>query len=612
MKLKLWILPIAFFLACARPAFGELTANQIAILANRNSPDSLAVARHYASLRGVPNDHIVQFDLPTQETISRETYEQSLVQPTRKVLEERRLATQIRVLVTTYGVPLRVAAPQPTEQQQQWLKDALERQKRARLHLELMDEWLKKVAPADEPAVAPPSASASEGNSAAPPFNPLEDLERVASAIRRAAERLARAQDQDRGKLDGWRKELARFTIQFGGMAAFVQNLRPTVGADPQRARQDLEKLHKQVASAQAMIQVLSESPSNINRKRAYRLAEQVFGLKGVLSLAVAEAEALSYKDGDAALDNELSLLWWDPGVYRIAGRIPNPLHHEAKPAGEAQASSQPVLPVLMVSRLDAPTPQLAMQLVEQAIAAEQTGLSGKVYLDARGMKPGPLPSFGFYDQSLRDLAGLFRRLTAYDVVLDDTERRFSKPGEAEDAAVYVGWYRLRAYEDAFTFRPGALGYHIASGEAVSVHDPDEPGWCKNALERGITVTLGSTGEPYLDSFPVPNEFLGLLLSGRYALVEAYYLTTRYVSWRMVLFGDPLYNPWRGKGLDAGQAWKDGKAGLPTAPSDLTFNDPIQARQRLKDMREAVLGQIDRFMDQLEQRAREKSRQPRS
>ena len=111
--------------------------------------------------------------------------------------------------------------------------------------------------------------------------------------------------------------------------------------------------------------------------------------------------------------------------------------------------------------------------------------------------------------------------------------------------ALYVGWYRLRQYEDAFTFRPGAIGYHMASAEAVSIHSASEPGWCKNALERGITATLGSIGEPYLDTFPEPIEFAALLMTGQYSLVETYYLTSRWVSWRMVLFGDPLYNPWK-------------------------------------------------------------------
>lgn len=54
----------------------------------------------------------------------------------------------------------------------------------------------------------------------------------------------------------------------------------------------------------------------------------------------------------------------------------------------------------------------------------------------------------------------------------------------------------------------------MASAEAVTVHDRNERGWRKNALERGIAATLGSVGEPYLDAFPEPARFTALLLTG--------------------------------------------------------------------------------------------------
>jgi len=188
--------------------------------------------------------------------------------------------------------------------------------------------------------------------------------------------------------------------------------------------------------------------------------------------------------------------------------------------------------------------------------------------------------------------------------VLDDTERRFSQPGEAPDVGIYAGWYKLRSYEDAFTFLPGAIGYHIASGEAISIHDPNETGWCKNALERGITVTLGPVGEPYVDAFPLPDQFIGLLMTGRYHLVEAYFLASRYISWRMGLFGDPLYNPWRGRDLlneqDLERRPQSTLKKLPPAPSTRSFHDPIQARRELTQQREIALAKIRELMKSLE------------
>ena len=570
-------------------AWGTLVADNTAVLANRNSPESLAVAQHYAERRGLTSDHIISLDLSTAETISRQQYEQHVIQPLRRVLEARNLASRIKCLVTTYGVPLRVTAPQPTEEERRWAKDTAHRQEKALVHLELLEGWVKQLAASESAREPSPPLTKDVPSDTSKGSGAL--LNSVAVAIREAGTRVGTIQDPEKARQK--RQELAVLVQQFGGTDAILQDLQPVDPANPQQGRQQIDQYRQQIATAEKVIRVLSAAPSDIHRQRAYRLAQQVFGLRGILVLAQDEAERYSYQNGDASLDSELTLLWWDPGDYRIAGRIPNPLL-------KSQAATPPLetIPIVMVARVDAPTAELARHLVDHALTAEQHGLAGKFYLDAQGLKPDASPSYGFYDQSLRELAAFVRRATSYEVRLDDSPQRFSKPGEAPDVALYIGWYRLRYYEDAFSFNPGAIGYHIASGEAVSLHDPDEPGWCKNALEHGITATLGSIGEPFLDSFPPPKDFVSLLLSGHYTLVEAYYLTSRYVSWRMVLVGDPLYNPWRDKGTTAEVL------PLPIPPSDLKFPDPLKARQQYHSLMQDSIDQAERLVEQLGLEAR--------
>ena len=43
---------------------------------------------------------------------------------------------------------------------------------------------------------------------------------------------------------------------------------------------------------------------------------------------------------------------------------------------------------VMMVARLDGPSPEIAMRLVDQAMEAEREGLWGRAYFDSRGFKP--------------------------------------------------------------------------------------------------------------------------------------------------------------------------------------------------------------------------------
>lgn len=127
-------------------------------------------------------------------------------------------------------------------------------------------------------------------------------------------------------------------------------------------------------------------------------------------------------------------------------------------------------------------------------------------------------------------------------VVLDEKQELF-QPGDAPNAVIYCGWYSLSRYVDAFKWQPGAVGFHIASGECVSLKKNNQ--WCRNILENGAAATLGPVGEPYLEAFPIPEFFFKLLADGRYTLVESYYLSLPYLSWKMILIGDPLYRPFK-------------------------------------------------------------------
>jgi len=196
----------------------------------------------------------------------------------------------------------------------------------------------------------------------------------------------------------------------------------------------------------------------------------------------------------------------------------------------------------LMVSRLDGPNERIAKGLIDKAIAAEKTTLKGTAYIDSRGIaKNKKLYSHGYFDQSLRDLAVLTKFRTNMAVKQERTEELFPV-GSCPRTAIYCGWYSLKKYIDAFDFVDGAIGYHIASLEAVDLRDPNSSQWCPAMLKDGVTATLGAVAEPYLLSFPEPREFFLELFNGR-CLVEAYYYTKPFNSWQLVLIGDPLYRP---------------------------------------------------------------------
>lgn len=86
-----------------RPARAEPLPDQVVILANAKSPESLAVAKHYA---------------------------------VRRALEAAHLASTAKVIVTTYGVPIRIEAPVLSEDENRWLAEAQSLVKTSRARLE--------------------------------------------------------------------------------------------------------------------------------------------------------------------------------------------------------------------------------------------------------------------------------------------------------------------------------------------------------------------------------------------------------------------------------------------------------------------------------------------
>ena len=98
-------------LASLAPAAVALGPEDLYVLVNKNVADSQAVADYYCARRGVPKDHVITLDLPGGEDISRADYDARLAGPLRDQLKDKK--DKIKVLLTVYGVPLRVGPQQP-------------------------------------------------------------------------------------------------------------------------------------------------------------------------------------------------------------------------------------------------------------------------------------------------------------------------------------------------------------------------------------------------------------------------------------------------------------------------------------------------------------------
>ncbi len=241
-----------------------------------------------------------------------------------------------------------------------------------------------------------------------------------------------------------------------------------------------------------------------------------------------------------AAVDSELALVREDH--YSLDGWLPNKYFFGYR----GQKIENMPQKALLVSRLDGPSEGIVRRIIDDSLETEREGLRGTAYFDARWPDPGDkkLTGYAFYDRAIHNAAHIVEKSKRMPVVADSQEKLF-QPGQCPNAAFYCGWYSLAHYVDAFTWARGAVGFHIASSECGTLKNSGSQVWCKVMLEKGVAATIGPVDEPYVQAFPPPDLFFGLLLDGRLTLAECYAMSNPFWSWQMVLIGDPLYRPFK-------------------------------------------------------------------
>jgi uncharacterized protein (TIGR03790 family) len=109
---------LALLLVCS--AVLALEPDEILIIANRNCSESLSIAQYYCEKREIPVDNILTLPLGNElrDSITRTNYKKQLSEPIRERLLLPGAGKQIRCLLTTYGVPIKVEGRGPLKGQE--------------------------------------------------------------------------------------------------------------------------------------------------------------------------------------------------------------------------------------------------------------------------------------------------------------------------------------------------------------------------------------------------------------------------------------------------------------------------------------------------------------
>jgi uncharacterized protein (TIGR03790 family) len=247
------------------------------------------------------------------------------------------------------------------------------------------------------------------------------------------------------------------------------------------------------------------------------------------LKEAAAEKFPTEVKRNEAAVESELTLLPLLDSKPMLTGPIMNPLHNATN-----KALLHPTNGVMIVTRVDGPTPEIAMGLVDKALEAEKSGLWGNVYVDTRGLND---PAAKQGDDMLKAAAEL-ARLYGFEVVSETSSRTFAPSTPLSDIAFYFGWYD-QSVSGPFTngmaeFRPGAIAYHLHSFSSRNLRTSNV-WWTGPLLAAGATATLGCTEEPYLQATPHMNSLFYRFVNLGFTFGEAALASQPWLSWQIAV-----------------------------------------------------------------------------
>jgi len=262
------------------------------------------------------------------------------------------------------------------------------------------------------------------------------------------------------------------------------------------------------------------------------------------------------YRVNTAAVDSELT---WLPLIHMsipITGPLMNWVYGTTNPA-----VMNPTNGILLVARLDGPTPEIARGLVDKAMAAERDGLWGRAYCDARGLATNS--SYYHGDKLMLEAAQICQAM-GYDTCLDTNAATFPAAYPLSHIAIYCGWYDWNV-SGPFTlpeveFMPGAFAYHLHSYSAANLRSRTN-NWVGPLLAKGATCTMGCVSEPYLTLTPDISFFLRAWAHG-WTFGEAAWSAQAALSWQTTVVGDPLYCPFGKPPLESFRELKDRQSPL--------------------------------------------------
>lgn len=191
---------------------------------------------------------------------------------------------------------------------------------------------------------------------------------------------------------------------------------------------------------------------------------------------------------------------------------------------------------MLLVTRLDGPSVEVAKRMVDSSLAAKPA--AGPFFLRdsfCLGMKPAN--------------EALTRR--GFSTLWVEGHNNPRHPDYGEGNGPFMAHYGAGPHDTQFSpqeyaamrFLPGAVADLTWSVSAAALRRADSAGNVATLAANGAAGAQGYVSEPYADAVSRPEVVLDRYTRG-HTLAESFYAGTPYLHWKQVVLGDPLCAPY--------------------------------------------------------------------
>jgi len=511
-------------LAALRCAYAGIGPENVIVVVNGESPDSLRVANAYVSLRAIPASHVVVLQgLTGTEFIDVAGYRKQILQPILEAISTRGLGSQIDCITYSVDVPYSVGVSGDVAGRK--LGQVLTQQASTNGLTYLMD-WVLK--------------------------SNIEYLRLDINTYCRRRTPVPSGQELTASEQEEYNEALAAYDAKdYRGAIAVIERL-------------------------------LSVSRSDAGM--AYNLAccYALNGQKEAAISALRKAMSMGWRNhGQTSSDPDFASVRNMEAFQQIIDLMKK-AHVEVQPGVPFRRStgwnrageSDPKGAKYMLSTFLGVTAGRGNSVDEiidnlrRSQGADFTAPKGSIYFERNGDVRSTTREWGF-----EAAASELRRMGVNAVVEDGI-----LPQKRTDVAgAMIGIADFKWPDSKSTILPGAIVEHLTSlGGMINKGAGQTP--CTDFIRAGASGSSGAVTEPYALQEKFPSPFIHVHYAQGYTLAESFYMSL-YGPYQLLVIGDPLCRPWAKKaevkldGLTNGQEVRSTLVVKPTLTSGTTVRE---------------------------------------